>query len=459
MTDTPSYPAPSGSGPRAAWFSGPGWRLAVLALLILAMCIPLMLISVVIEDRVRHQRKAVGEVSYQWGGPVSLVGPVLVIPVEVERDKQVKDLDGNIRTETYTEQAAPIVLMPEDLNMTVDGQSEIRNRGIFEVPVYTVDLGMRFGFDVARVADVVRARETVLWDKAVLSIAMPRTRSFSGAAVLQAGGRSLDLEPGAAFGHGGGIQAWVGDPRGLDGFELTMGLNGADQLMFSPTGRLTVVELVSDWPHPSFAGAFLPNTRDVTDEGFRARWEIPHLARDIAQVSRTTDFDQNQFGVRFFSPVDIYQQVLRAAKYGILFIALTFLTVFLTERLATRRVHPAQFVLIGIAQCVFFLLLLSFAEQIGFGWSYLAASAATIGLISFYGKTGLGLERRWTVLGASLVGLYGVLYLILRSTDYALLLGSVLAFVAIALVMVLTRGERWTNGGSSDRVSSAPAAT
>ena len=145
--------------------------------------------------------------------------------------------------------------------------------------------------------------------------------------------------------------------------------------------------------------------------------------------------------------MDIYQQVQRAAKYGILFIALTFLTVFLSERLSAQRVHAAQFVLIGIAQCVFFLLLLSFAEQIGFSPSYLAASVATIGLISHYGKTGLGLGRRWHVLAGSLIAVYGVLYLILRSADYALLAGSVMAFVAIALVMTLTRGEDWTSRG------------
>ncbi|MFK7942945.1 MAG: cell envelope integrity protein CreD, partial [Paracoccaceae bacterium] len=360
-----------------------------------------------------------------------------------------EDEDGAKRTETYTERGAPVVLMPEDLTVSANATSQIRSRGIFDVPVYSVDLDMAFGFDLDRIAGVMGGRETVLWDKAVLSIAMPRTRSFTGAAVLKTGGRTFDLEPGAAVGPGGGIQANIGDPRGLDAFALSMGLNGADQLSFSPTGRLTVIDMTSDWPHPSFSGEFLPKTREVNDTGFTARWEVPHLAREIAQVSRNPNFDASAFGVRFYSPVDIYQQVTRAAKYGILFIALTFLTVFLSERLSARRVHPAQFLLIGIAQCVFFLLLLSFAEQFGFGWSYLGASAATIGLISFYGRSGLGLGKRWTVLGASLIALYGVLYLILQSTDYALLAGSILSFVAIALVMVLTRNEPWSGTQSS----------
>ena len=453
-----TQPNPAAATPPAhrwSFFASPGWRLAVLCLLTLAMFVPLIFVGLVIEDRVHFQRDAVREVSYQWGGPVSLSGPALVIPVEVERDRSVKGADGFLRTETYTEAGAPIVLMPEDLDITAASRSEIRRRGIFEVPVYTVDLTMRFAFDPDRVDRVVGARETVLWDKATLSIAMPRTRSFTGAAVLDAGGRTFDLEPGSAFGREGGIQADIGDPRGLDGFALTMGLNGADQLMFSPTGRLTTVQMSSDWPHPSFAGTFLPKTREVGADGFSAHWEIPHLAREIPQVSRSTNFDAASFGVRFYSPVDIYQQVTRAAKYGILFIALTFLSVFLCERLSERRVHPAQFLLIGIAQCVFFLLLLSFAEQIGFGWSYLTASGATIGLISFYGKTGLGLGRRWTVLGGGLVALYAVLYLILQSTDYALLAGSIMAFVAVALVMLLTRNEAWSGAQTT---GSAPQA-
>ena len=154
------------------------------------------------------------------------------------------------------------------------------------------------------------------------------------------------------------------------------------------------------------------------------------------------------FGVSFYNPVDLYQKVERAAKYGILFIALTFLTVFLIERFAARPVHPAQFVLIGVAQCVFFLLLLSFAEQIGFTAAYMGAAAATIGLIGLYGHTGLALGRRSPVLVGSLLTLYGTLYLILRSADYALLAGSILAFIAVALAMLMTRGEDWSGSGT-----------
>lgn len=449
MTETNPAPAQ----PR---FAGPGWRLGALAALILLMAVPLQMISFVIEDRVSYQRSATRDVSEKWGGPVNLAGPVMLIPVEVERDRVVEDENGVRRTETVRERGAPVLLMPERLDISAAAQTQVRRRGIFDVPVYNLDLAMRFHFDPARVAGVLDPRETVLWDKATLSLGMPRTRSFGGPTTLKVDGRQLDLEPGAALGHGGGIQATPGDPRRATAFSLDISLNGAHKVMSAPTGRLTVLEMTSDWPHPSFAGAFLPKMHAVTAAGFTARWEIPHLARDIAQVSRGAEIDGAHFGVRLYNPVDIYQKVQRAAKYGILCIALTFLTVFLTERLAARRAHPAQFVLIGIAQCSFFLLLLSFAEQIGFAPAYVAASGATIGLISFYGRTGLALGSKWWVLAGSLVVLYATLFLILRSTDYALLAGSVLAFIALALVMALTRREDWSRPLAP--VSARPAA-
>ena len=442
MTDTakPSHRQPS-------VFASRGWRFAVMIVLTLLMFVPLILISLVIEDRVSYRRDALREVSQQWGGEIGIDGPVLIIPVERIGVRTVKDEEGRPRSENFTERAASVVLRPELLDIVADARSEIRHRGIFKVPVYASDMVMSFGFDPARVEQVPGPRETVLWDKAMLVVYLPAARSFSGETVLSAAGRSFDLEPGTPDGNRSGFHARTGDPRRLGEFTLKMGLNGAGRFGFAPAGRLTRVTLTSDWPHPSFTGNFLPKNREITAEGFTATWEVPHLARDIAQVSRGEGWTRSSFGVRFYSPVDIYQRVQRAVKYGVLFIALSFLTVFLMERFSKRNVHPAHFVLIGIAQCTFFLLLLSFAEQIGFTPSYLLAGGATISLISFYAAGGLGLGRRAWALAAALALMYAVLYLILRSADYALLAGSVLAFAAVALAMVMTRGEDWSGRG------------
>lgn len=451
MTET-TAPPPSDAVPGRQFFASRGWRFAVLIALTLAMFVPLILISFVIEDRVSYRRAAISEIAQTWGGPIQISGPMIVIPVEVERTRLVKDAEGLSRSETYRERGQEIILRPETLSITADARSEIRRRGIFEVPVFASDMSLSFDFDAARVTPVIRAKERVLWDRARLVVILPPNRSFRGNAVLESGRQNFDLEPGTGLNHASGIQARIGDPRALDGFRLSLGLNGAERVMFSPEGRLTTVSMTSDWAHPSFDGGFLPKTREVTEEGFTAEWEIPHLARDAAQVSRGYEWSGTGFGVRFYNPVDFYQKVQRAVKYGIMFIALTFLTVFLSERLSGRAVHAVQFLLIGIAQCVFFLLLLSVAEQVGFTLSYLLAGAATIGLIGLYARNGLGLGKRgaWSLVGALGV-LYGVLYLILRSTDYALLAGSILAFIAVALVMLMTGREDWSGSGKALR--------
>ena len=451
------------------FFASRGWRFAVMIMLTLLMGLPLLMVLGLIEDRARYQRQAVGEVSNRWGGPVRLGGPVLVIPVEREVTRVVTGEDGEKRTERRRERAEPVILLPDSLDLSGETASQVRRRGIFEVPVYTTDFQIEARFDTGRIEGVTGAGETILWDRAMLAVVMPGNRSFSGKAVLSVDGKPVDLdpgtplpgdrtpertrsikkdlslEPGTPWGVSG-IQARIGDPRGARLYRLEMGLNGAREMMFTPVGRQTEIAMTSDWPHPSFQGAFLPKSREITASGFTARWSVPHLARDMPQVSRGRWSPRAEFGVSFYNPVDVYQKASRAAKYGILFIALTFLTVFLIERFAARPVHAAQFVLIGVAQCVFFLLLLSFSEQIGFTAAYAAAGAATIGLIGLYGWSGLGLGRRAMALIGALVMLYATLYLILRSTDYALLAGSVLAFVAVALAMMMTRGEDWSGG-------------
>ena len=475
MTETtPSPTTPRNLGGARAFFASRGWRFAMMILLTILMAIPLLMVAGLVDERARYQREAVGEVSQRWGGPIRLAGPVIVIPVERDVIRAVEDEDGKRRSQRVREVVEPILLMPETLQITADSASQIRKRGIFEVPVHTTDFQIAARFDYGRIEGVARKDERILWDQARLTVVMSGTRSFSGKALLTADGKAVDLDPGTPLPDGAvpapditrsvkrdlalepgtplrgqsGIQAVLGDPRGRTEFRLTMGLNGAREMMFAPVARQTDVRLTSDWPHPSFQGGFLPKERDVSAAGFTAAWSIPHLARDIPQATRGRWSGVSDFGVSFFNPVDLYQKTERAAKYGILFIALTFLTVFLIERFAARPVHPAQFVLIGLAQCVFFLLLLSFAEQIGFTPAYLAASAATVGLIGIYGWSGLALRRRALVLIGALVTLYGVLYLILRSTDYALLAGSVLAFVAVALAMLMTRGEDWSGSGS-----------
>jgi inner membrane protein len=350
----------------------------------------------------------------------------------------------------------PVYLFPAGFEAAVDTTSEERSRGIFTVPVYRATTAIRFSFDASN--DVLRLKpdEVPLWDRAYLRVSLTSNRALRGEAQLLASGRNLAIETYVREGGGsvGGIVSETGDPRKIDEFQLRLGLNGAQQLYLTPAGRMARVVMASDWPHPSFGGAFLPDSSEIGDGGFKAVWTIPHLARSVPQVARA-DYDvaarQEAFGVRFYQPNDFYQKAYRAARYGLLFIALTFLTVLLIERQTGRPTHPVQYILIGLAQSVFVLLMVSYAEQIGFGAAYLLASAATIALLVMFGFTGLRFGRRTWVLASLLVVLYAVLYFILLSADYALIAGSTVAFLALAGTIHATRDEQWFDPGRAGR--------
>ncbi|MDQ2092107.1 cell envelope integrity protein CreD [Marimonas arenosa] len=465
----------------------PGLRFFIVGLLTLLMVIPVVFVSEAIDDRADHSRRTVESVGRDWGGHQVISGPVLVVPVEArvrvrERQEltdpktgeQLLDGKGNprivVREVEKTETRAPVYLYPERFEVMLDAPTEERYRGIFRVPVYRAQAEMVFDFPTDAVAAQLVDGETALWQRARIRLGVSSNRALRGTARLSAGTRDLPLEPLAgAQQQAQGIEARTGDPRDFGVYTATLALNGAHALSITPAGRESRITLRSDWPHPSFVGAFLPDAQQVTEAGFTAEWTIPHLARAVPQVSRedheTAARQGAAFGVRFYQPNDVYQKSYRAAHYGVMFIGLTFLTIFLLEGAADRPAHAVQYILVGLAQAVFFVLLLALAEQMGFGPAYLVAAGATVALITAFGAVALRLGRRTGLLFVLQVILYGVLYLILRSADYALLAGSVLAFAAIAATMFATRNADWhghapgRGGGLLNRWRTEPAAS
>ncbi|MGY6588833.1 MAG: cell envelope integrity protein CreD [Wenzhouxiangella sp.] len=458
-------------------FKTTGWRFFVVGALILLMGIPLIFIGLIVSDRTNYSRDARFSVGEEWGGPQHLNGPVLRIPVEQltqvsetrnvvdpETGIQRLDAEGNpvtriVETEVYVRRDS-IHVFPDDLEILVDTKTEVRNRGIFAVPVLVINATVRFDFSFDSVESVLREHERILWERSEILMDLSTNRSLRGEARLQSDGRAFSLEPMEHQHAGrGGIFAAVEDPRIHRQFELVLDLNGAESFRVVPVGRQSRVVMTGDWPHPSFTGNFLPNQREVADDGFTAEWSIPHLARALPQVNRSYYRDlairEASFGVDFYQPNDLYQKTYRAARYGLLFIGLTFLTVFLIKGSRPQSVHPVQYILIGLAQAVFFLLLLAFAEQIGFTKAYWLASVATIVLISGYGALALKLRKKLWFLTLMLGLLYGVLFLVIRSADYALLAGSILSFIAIAGTMYATRNEQWYSAPDADGQSPA----
>jgi len=443
-----------------------GFRFFVVAALALLMMIPMTMVGEVINSRANYSRETIASVGREWGGSQNISGPILVIPVQEEvtlrKSRQVTDpLTGIARTHPVTgvgileyfdatviESHAPIYLYPNEFHVEINSQNQIRHRGIFEVPVYSAKAKASFDFPTEIASSILSSNEEILWKQAELHITLSSNRALRGQALLLADGKKLPLEPLAnSDGVEGGIFALTDDPRDIKRFNLELGLNGAKSLFLAPVGRDNRITMTSDWPHPSFSGAFLPNSSEVTKQGFTAEWIIPHLARALPQVSRQnydrTARNLTSFGVKYFQPNDFYQKAYRAARYGILFISLTFLVVLLLDRGAARPVHPVQFILIGLVQAMFALLMVAYSEQIGFAYAYLLSSGAVVALLTAFGAIALKMGKKTLLLGVLLVILYGVLYLILRSADFALLAGSTLAFGALAGTMLLTRNEDW----------------
>ncbi len=443
-----------------------GFRFFTVAVLALLMMIPMTMVGGVIDSRANYSRDTIASVGREWGGSQSIAGPILVIPVQEEvvsrKRRDVTDpvtgqvqrdrTSGEVLYEYYEtnviEARRPVYLFPGDFHVTVKSDSQIRHRGIFEVPVYSAEALMSFDFPTDKAADILENNEELVWDQAELRVILSTNRALRGKAVLRSAGTEMALEPlSDTDGQSSGIFARTGDPRKLSDYTMELGLNGAKTFFIAPVGRDNRIKMTSDWPHPSFVGAFLPDVSKVTDKGFTAQWNIPHLARALPLISREDYSDVARrvtaFGVKYFQPNDFYQKAYRAARYGILFISLTFLVILLLDRTAEKPVHPVQFILIGLVQAVFALLMVAYSEQIGFAAAYLLSSGAVITLLTMFGALALKMGQRTYVLAALLVILYGVLYLILRSADYALLAGSTLAFGALAGTMFLTRNEDW----------------
>ena len=440
-------------------------KLFLIGFLVLALMIPMFLTSLLVEDRKGRHAEAAGTIHQQWGGPQRVAGPLLTLPYDwVGRDAEGKAI---VRRQVLR-------VLPEDL--TVDGtlEPEIRRRGNFETPVYLGQLKLSASF---RLPDPHRFQidpERIHWQEATLRFGLSNLRGLDTSPVLTWQGQPLELEaesdpsgpfPSALVARLDALPLFAqASPEtrpdletGPQRVELDLAVRGASRLAFLPLGRETRVSLSAPWGNPSFQGAFLPRASEIGDQQFEAEWSIPHFARSFPQTwidrGDPQPFDTSTFGVELLFPVDFYQQVSRCTKYALLFLALTFGVFFLFELLQGLRIHPVQYGMVGLAMCLFYLLLLALAEHLGFATAYLVAALATAGLITTYSATVLRTRGRAATLGASLGVLYGVLFVLVQLQTYALLVGAVSLFLALAAAMALTRNVDWYDLGRGRRAS------
>jgi inner membrane protein len=460
-----SYAAPDRS---------PAMKLGIALLIGLALTVPLFCVWLMVYDREQQSMQAQAGIAEGWGGPQTLGGPLLVIPYRATV------------TETVTESGKPVIrtrqvwhelaLSPESVELASEVRPERRKRSIYEAVVYEASVRGKARF--AMPPDLARfgvATAELAPDRAELRFAVSDPRGLSPHPRVSAGGRALRLHPGRGsnLARGGGFFAWF-DAAELAGSPLDVSfayeVRGNGSLSLTPRAGDTVWRMKSPWPHPSFQGGFLPERRQVGADGFEATWRVGNLALGQSLVAagpaagggppdpaETADIDarSGQAGVSLIEPVDLYSQVDRAAKYGFLFIGFTFLAFLLFDLIGGARVSGVEYLLVGAALILFFVLLLAFAEVIGFTLAYLAASAAIIGLETAYSAAVLASWRRAAFIFGLLSALYLVLYILLSLEAYSLLIGSLLLFAALAAVMYLTRHLNWGGAGAEEEAGAA----
>ena len=448
------------------------FRFGIIAVLVGVMTIPLGMVGDIVRERSNLYHEVLGDIANTWGHQQKLQGPALLIPY-TEKHISVKiltDKDGNERkvNKTIYNQRTAIVL-PEKLKIDANLLSQSRKRSLYEAQVYTADLKLSGSFLRPDISHLSNHIDEIHWDRAWFSLGISDTQAINKVSQLSWNGQhsthqKVDFEPGTrirktfASGFHAPLDLSLNDPQiqsdknGLYHFTLDINVNGSRGFFFTPFGKTTDVSIASDWPHPSFQGNVLPNSHKVSAEGFQASWSVPHLARNYPQLwtLETQKFDVDEFsaGVNLFESVSLYSQITRAVKYGVLFFVLTYITFLLFELGIGRRLHVVQYGMIGLALSMFYLTLLSMAEHAGFFNAYVSAAAIIIIMISLYAYAAIRSFGRTTIIAVLLAGLYSMLYSMLNLEDYALLVGTVLLLVILAVMMYLTR-----NVGRNDKVT------
>jgi inner membrane protein len=435
----------------------PGGRISLKALVIGALALlmlwPLWRVESLVMERQTVQQQAYDVIAAGFGGPQVVGAPILVVDTE-ERSVSI-DPSTNARTRVFKRGPA-LHLLPDDVQILAEVAAEERSKGIYSFPVYVTKVVMTGQFKADAIARLLTARDdlTPQPGSALVQLPLSGAKYLRTLTAFEIGGQTLR----ATSGEFSGFSALSAPVDGLVRaseltFRVEFELAGSNSLHFLPLGSHTAVTARVVWPHPDFDGAFLPISRVLGPQGYSARWQIMELNRALPQISRGGNPDHaallaTAFGVRLFQPADLYAQNYRAVRYGILFVAITFACFFAWEHRSTGvRLHPMQYLLVGLALAMFYLLLLALSEHLGFGLAYGLAAIALVVLVTLYMAGATARRPAALGIGGSLALSYGALYVILCSDDYALLLGSLLLFVIIGLVMMVTRRLDWSKVG------------
>ncbi len=430
-------------------------KLISIGFLILILLIPSAMLTSLIDERENTRDAAVREVSDKWGAGQTVGGPVLTVPYRTT----YKDEKGVLQPTT-----AYAHFLPEAVTISGKMDPQTRYRGIYEVILYNTRLQLKGHFNKPDPAQLNIPPGDFLLSEAFLSVGITDMRGIKDKVNLRWNDSTYEFNPGIlthdVLSSGVSVPVGITAATGRYSFDCTVNLNGSSELNFIPVGKETNVSLQSEWQNPSFEGSFLPDSRQVSEKGFTSGWRILHLNRNYPQQWRGDGFRHqageeyeerpanlydSAFGVKLLLPIDEYQKTMRSAKYNIMFIFITFLAFFFVEVLNKKRIHPIQYLLVGFAITLFYILLLSLSEHISFNYSYLLSCVVILGLITFYAKSILRSNFLTGLMAGILALLYLFFYSLLQLQDYALLMGSIGLLVILAVIMYLSRNIDWYN--------------
>ena len=434
-------------------------RLGTIGVLILLLLIPVAMIDGLISERQALRDQVLADIARSSSSAQRLSGPILVAPYRKTVREWVMRPDTREHVQEEREVSGRLYFLPDRFALDGSLQTEERARGIHQARLFHLDGRISGHFQVPAKWGVAEEWQDYQFDTPFLALGISDVRGIGNGLSLTMNDQEIAFQPGSQIREiGDGVHAtlddFIADAGSRLEFDFTLALLGTGRLDFTPVGRETRIDISADWPHPSFVGNYLPIEREVSEDGFRARWQtsffstnMQEAALDCLSQSRCEAFNQRQFGVSLIDPVDHYRQSERTIKYAMLFIGLTFAAFFVFGILRDIEIHPMEYGLVGLALAIFYLLLLSLSEHLGFGPAYAIAAAACVALTGFYLCYVLNGLLRGLGFTAALALLYNVLFVIVSAEDVALLMGSVLLFALLAAVMVLTRNLDWQNVG------------
>jgi len=428
-------------------------KVGTIAVLILLLLIPKGMIKAIISEREHQRETAISEVSNKWAGKQRIKGPILTIPMTYEVEVEEVDKVNIVRKviKTYTKY---FHILPEVYNVSGVINPKKLRRGIYEVVVYESLIKTKGSFKIPDSKEFTEIKK-IFWDQAFITIGISNLKGIKNQLKLGWDNEELEVSPGSKISQivDSGVTIPLKKLKGASGkiipFNFEMDLQGSQDMSFIPVGKTTNVEINSPWSSPSFFGNFLPDSRKVSDNGFTSKWKVLQLNRNFSQTwfgnSNAKLLNQSTFGVDLKLPMDDYQKATRFAKYALSVLGLTFLIFFLVEVLNNKKIHPLQYILVGLALCVFYVLLVSISEHLNFNMAYLIGSVSVISIITMYVSSIIKQQKMTVLIFSVLSALYAFVFVILQLTDYSLLIGSIGLIMILGLTMYFTRKIDWYN--------------